>query len=41
MPKKSLYNHFQRWNDEYYIAYNAHSGAVALMDPEHYQTYQE
>lgn len=39
MPKKSRYNHFQRWNDDYYIAYNSRSGAVALMDPENYETY--
>ena len=40
MPKKSRYNHFQRWNDDYFIAYNARSGAVALMTPEHYGLYE-
>jgi len=39
MPKKSLYNHFQRFNDDYYIAYNARSGAVALMTPENFDLY--
>lgn len=39
MPKQSLYNHFQKWNEDYYIAYNACSGAVALMTPEHYRIY--
>jgi len=41
MPKKSLYNHFQRFNDEYYIAYNARSGAVALMTPQNYELYAQ
>ncbi len=41
MPKSSLYNHFQRWNEAYYIAYNARSGAVALMTPEHHAVYQK
>ncbi|MEW6413171.1 MAG: SPASM domain-containing protein [Candidatus Zixiibacteriota bacterium] len=40
MPKKSLYNHFQRFSEEYYIAYNARSGAVALMTPENYEVYE-
>ncbi|UCE23413.1 MAG: SPASM domain-containing protein [Candidatus Zixiibacteriota bacterium] len=40
MPKQSFYNHFQKWTDDYYIAYNACSGAVALMTPEHYATYE-
>ena len=39
MPKNSRYNHFQRWNDEHYIAYNARSGAVALMTHENYSMY--
>jgi uncharacterized protein len=40
MSKQSRYNHFQSWRDGYYIAYNALSGAVALMTDENYATYQ-
>lgn len=40
MPKQSLYNHIQKWNGDYFIAYNARSGAVALMTPEQYNTYK-
>lgn len=39
MSKLSRYNHFQRWRDGYYIAYNALSGAVALMTEENYGAY--
>lgn len=39
MTKISRYNHFQAWRDGYYIAYNACSGAVALMTTENYETY--
>ncbi len=41
MPKLSQYNHFQPWQDGYYIAYNATTGAVALMTSENYAGYQE
>ena len=40
MSKVSRYNHFQLWQDGYYIAYNARSGAVALMTEENYATYR-
>jgi len=39
MSKISRYNHFQRWRDGNYIAYNALSGAVALMTDENYGVY--
>ena len=37
MYKLSRYNHIQPWNDGNYIAYNAFSGAVAMMTPENYE----
>jgi len=37
MAKFSRYNHFQKWRDGYYIAYNAWSGAVALVTTEQYR----
>ena len=40
MSKVSAYNHFQPWRDGYYIAYNAFSGAVALMTEENYAAYK-
>jgi uncharacterized protein len=40
MSKISRYNHFQPWRDGYHIAYNALSGAVALMTDENYHVYQ-
>ncbi len=40
MPKLSRFNHFQPWRDGYYLAFNAASGAVALMTSENYATYQ-
>ncbi len=40
MPKVSRYNHFQPWGDAGHIAYNARSGAVALMTPDDYATYE-
>jgi uncharacterized protein len=40
MAKISRYNHFQPWQDDYYIAYNARSGAVALMTSENYACYE-
>lgn len=40
MSKISRYNHFQRWRDGNYIAYNALSGAVALMTDENYGVYE-
>ena len=40
MPKLSQYNHFHPWRDGYYLAFNAVSGAVALMTSENYATYQ-
>ncbi|MDH3891205.1 MAG: radical SAM protein [candidate division Zixibacteria bacterium] len=39
MPKPSRYNHFQRWSDEHYLAFNARSGAVALMTEDNYSDY--
>jgi len=39
MSTISRYNHFQPWRDGYYIAYNAMSGAVALMTDENYAVY--
>lgn len=39
MTKISRYNHFQPWRTGYYIAFNARSGAVALMTEENYQSY--
>lgn len=41
MPKLSRYNHFHLWQDGYYIAYNAASGAVALMTAENYEVYNQ
>ncbi|MBN2227430.1 MAG: SPASM domain-containing protein [candidate division Zixibacteria bacterium] len=35
----SRYNRFQPWQNGYHIAYNARSGAVALMTEENYRTY--
>jgi len=40
MPKISRFNHIQPWRDGLYIAYNAFSGAVALMTEDNYATYQ-
>ncbi len=37
MYKLSIYNHLQPWNDGNYIAYNAFSGAVAMITPENYK----
>lgn len=39
MPKLSRFNHFQLREDGNYIAYNAFSGAVALMTAENYTIY--
>ncbi len=39
MTKLSRYNHFQPWKDGYRIAYNALSGALAVMTAEHYEAY--
>src|SRR5512140_2917569 len=41
MSKISEFNHIQPWRDGFYIAYNAFSGAVALMTEENYATYQQ
>ncbi|UCD93443.1 MAG: radical SAM protein [Candidatus Zixiibacteriota bacterium] len=40
MYKISRYNHFQERPDGKYIAYNARSGAVAIMDPDNYAAYE-
>ncbi|PWB71243.1 hypothetical protein C3F09_08065 [candidate division GN15 bacterium] len=40
MPKLSRYNHFHAWRDGYYLAFNARSGAVALLDSSNYSTYE-
>lgn len=37
----SRYNYFGRWRDGYYLAYNARSGAVALLTEENYSVLQE
>ncbi|MEW5925045.1 MAG: radical SAM protein [Candidatus Zixiibacteriota bacterium] len=37
MYKVSIYNHFQPWDDGNYIAYNAFSGAVAMVTAENYK----
>ncbi len=39
MPKLSRYNHLQPWTGGYHIAYNAGSGAVALMTDENVVVY--
>jgi len=41
MPKLSLFNHFLPWQNGYYLAYNAVSGALGLMTGENYSTYQQ
>lgn len=40
MTKISRYNHFQPWRNGHYIAFNARSGAVAVMTAENYDAYQ-
>jgi uncharacterized protein len=40
MYKISRYNRFQKRPDGQYIAYNARSGAVAIMTPENYAAYE-
>jgi len=40
VPKLSQYNHFHAWRNGEYLAFNARSGAVALLDPSHYATYE-
>ena len=40
MPKISRYNHFQPWRNGNYIAFNARSGAVAVMTADNYAAYQ-
>jgi uncharacterized protein len=40
MARLSKYSHFQKRQDGNYIAYNAFSGAVALMTPENYALYK-
>lgn len=39
MQKVSRFNHFRQWQDGYRIAFNARTGAVALMTDENYQSY--
>jgi len=39
MSKVSRYNHVQPWGDEYFIAYNAFTGAVALLTHDNYKVY--
>jgi uncharacterized protein len=41
MPKCSRYNYFLPWQNGYNIAYNAATGAVALMTDEHKQMYDD
>jgi uncharacterized protein len=40
MYKISKFNHIKPWGDKHYIAYNARSGALGLMDEQNYQTCQ-
>lgn len=40
MTKLSRYNHFQPWQDGYHIAYNALSGALAIMSDENFAVYK-
>ena len=40
MYKLSRYNQFQRWQNGYHIAYNARSGAVALMTEDNFRMYR-
>jgi uncharacterized protein len=39
MSKPSRYNHFQPWQNGYRIAFNARTGAVALMTEDNYRAY--
>jgi uncharacterized protein len=41
MPKLSLYNHFQKRPDGSWLAYNARTGAMAIMSAENYAHYQQ
>lgn len=40
MPKPSKFNHFQPWQEGYQLAFNAVSGALAMMTSENYATFQ-
>lgn len=40
MSKISRYNHFQQWQGGYRIAFNAFTGALALMTEANFATYQ-
>lgn len=40
MPKLSQFNHFLPWRDGNYLAFNAVTGAVGMMTPDHYAVYQ-
>ncbi|MEW5924718.1 MAG: hypothetical protein AB1746_12095, partial [Candidatus Zixiibacteriota bacterium] len=37
----SRYNHIQSWGDQYFIVYNAFTGAVALLDRENREVYEK
>lgn len=41
MPRLSRYNHFHPWVNGDYIAFNARTGAVALMTKENYQIFRD
>jgi uncharacterized protein len=41
MSKPSRYSHFQPWQNGYRIAFNARTGAVALMTEDNYRVYLE
>ncbi len=41
MPKPSCYNHFFPYREGYYLAFNATTGAVAMMTAENYAMYQK
>ncbi|MEW6050619.1 MAG: radical SAM protein [Candidatus Zixiibacteriota bacterium] len=40
MTRLSPYNHFFPYREDYYLAFNAYTGAVAMMTAENYATYQ-
>lgn len=41
MATLSRYNHIQPWRDEYFIVYNAFTGAVALLDHDNHKIYND
>lgn len=41
MARASSFNHFFPWRDGHYLAYNANSGAMAVMTAENYAIYRK